>query len=192
MDTDALEDLLRRLERSGELSRFKLIYTCDYFQNPTGLTLSLERRRKVLELARRYSRQRRILILEDARLPRAALRGADLPSIKSFDATTNTSSWTSTFSKPLAPGLKTGYGILPRELVAPLLRHKGNHDFGSNNLTQHLLDRLLSSGRLRRHVCRLREVYRRKRDALLEALEEEFRDPPQSAGRGRRAGYTSG
>ena len=178
MDTDALEDLLRRLERSGELGRVKLIYTCDYYQNPTGLTLSLERRRKLLELARRYSRARRILILEDGAYRELRYEGADLPSVKSFDVRNEYVVWTSTFSKPLAPGLKTGYGILPRELVGPLLRHKGNHDFGSNNLTQHLLDRLLSSGAYDAHVLRLREVYRRKRDALLEALEEEFRDPP--------------
>ncbi len=58
LDTDALEDLLRRLERSGELGRVKLIYTCDYYQNPTGLTLSLERRRKLLELARQHTAER--------------------------------------------------------------------------------------------------------------------------------------
>ncbi len=67
-----------------------------------------------------------------------------------------------TFSKPMAPGLKTGYGIMPSELVAPLLRFKGNHDFGSSNLAQHMLDRLLANGVYERHVEQLREVYRRK------------------------------
>ena len=178
MDTDALEELLSRLERSGELGRVKLIYTCDYYQNPTGLTLSLERRRKLVDLARRYSQSRRILILEDGAYRELRYEGADLPSVKSFDPRNEYVIWTSTFSKPLAPGLKTGYGILPRELIAPLLRHKGNHDFGSNNLTQHLLDRLLTSGAYDAHVARLRTVYRRKRDALLEGLEEEFREAP--------------
>ncbi len=58
------------------------------------------------------------------------------------------------------------------------MRHKGNHDFGSNNLTQHLLDRLLANGAYDAHVARLRNVYRGKRDALLEALEAEFRTVP--------------
>ena len=114
MDADALESLLRRLERSGELGRVKLIYTCDYYQNPTGLTLSLERRRRLLELARRYSRTRRILILEDGAYRELRYEGDDLPSIKSFDVHNEYVVWTSTFSKPLAPGLKTGYGIVPR------------------------------------------------------------------------------
>ncbi len=178
MDADALEALLRRLDRTGELARVRLIYTCDCYQNPTGLTLSLERRRRLLELARRYSRTRRILILEDGAYRELRYEGEDIPSIKSFDIHNEYVVWTSTFSKPLAPGLKTGYGIVPHELVGPLLRHKGNHDFGSNNLTQHLLDRLLANGVYDAHVARLREVYRGKRDALLGALEEEFRSAP--------------
>jgi 2-aminoadipate transaminase len=79
-----------------------------------------------------------------------------------------------TFSKPCAPGLKTGYGLLPRGLMEALLRLKGNHDFGSNNLTQHLLDRLLETGAYDRHVGELCDVYRRKRDTLLAALAEAF------------------
>ena len=179
MDVDALEALLRRLERSGELGRVKLIYTCDYYQNPTGLTLAPERRRRLLELARKFSRERRILILEDGAYRELRYEGADLPSVKSFDANNEYVVWTGTFSKPCAPGLKTGYGIVPRELVGPLLRHKGNHDFGSNNLTQHLLDRLLANGAYDAHVARLRQVYRAKRDVLLEALAEEFHDEPE-------------
>lgn len=178
LDVDALESLLRRLERSGELPRVKLIYTCDYYQNPTGLTLSRERRPRLLELARRYSRTKRILILEDAAYRELRYEGDDLPSVKSFDRRNEYVIWTSTFSKPCAPGLKTGYGVLPHELVAPLLRLKGDHDFGSNNLTQHLLDRLLDNGAYDAHAARLRDVYRAKRDALLAALADEFRDAP--------------
>jgi 2-aminoadipate transaminase len=143
------------------------------------LTLSLSRRQKLLELARRYSRSQRILILEDAAYRELRYEGADLPSVKSFDPGNEYVAWTSTFSKPCAPGLKTGYGILPRELVGPVLRVKGNHDFGSNNLAQHILERLLASGAYDAHVVELRDVYRRKRDALLRALEAEFRDVPQ-------------
>jgi 2-aminoadipate transaminase len=176
MDTDGLEGLLMRLEESGELPRVKLIYTVDYFQNPTGLTLSLARRRHMLELARRFSKARRILILEDAAYRELRFAGVDFPSIKSFDRTNEYVILALTFSKPLAPGLKTGYGVLPRDLVVPLLRFKGNHDFGSSNLNQFILDRLLGSSSYGRHVQHLREVYRSKRDTLLSALAEEF--PP--------------
>jgi 2-aminoadipate transaminase len=178
MDTDALEEVLQRLERTGDLARLKLIYTVDYFQNPTGLTLSVPRRRRLVELARRYSRRHRILILEDAAYRELRFEGLDLPSIKSFDLRNEHVITTSTFSKPCAPGLKTGYGLLPRDLVAPVLRLKGAHDFGSNNLAQHLIDHLLKAGAYHRHVSVLTGVYRAKRDAMLAALEREFGDWP--------------
>jgi len=76
----------------------------------------------------------------------------------------------------MAPGLKSGYGVFPPDLVGPLLRFKGNHDFGSSNFNQHILDRLMSSGAYDRHVAKLRDVYRTKRDTLVAALAEEF--PP--------------
>jgi 2-aminoadipate transaminase len=179
MNTDALEELLVRLDRQGELDQLRMIYVCDYFQNPSGLTLSLPRRRHLLELAKRFSRRRRIFVLEDAAYRELRYGGPDIPSIKSFDSTNSQVILAMTFSKPCAPGLKTGYGFLPHELVNPLLRLKGNHDFGSNNLTQHLLDRLLATGAYDRHVTTLRNVYRAKRDALLEALTHEFRSWPE-------------
>jgi 2-aminoadipate transaminase len=147
----------------------------DYFQNPSGLTLSEPRRRHLMELVRRYSKRQRILILEDAAYRELRYEGADLPSIKSFDRDNSHVILAMTFSKPLAPGLKTGYGILPSDLVDPVLRFKGNHDFGSNNLTQHLLDRLLENGAYDRHVAVLRDVYRDKCDTMLTALAEAFR-----------------
>jgi 2-aminoadipate transaminase len=179
MNTAALEELLVRLDRTGEIDRLRLIYVCDYFQNPSGLTLSLSRRRHLLDLVRRYSRQRRIFILEDAAYRELRYDGADLPSIKSFDRDNSHVILAMTFSKSCSPGLKTGYGFLPRELVGPFLRLKGNHDFGSNNFTQHLLDRLLGTGAYDRHVCELHRVYRLKRDALLEALAREFKAWPE-------------
>jgi 2-aminoadipate transaminase len=171
---DALEQILDRLEYDCQLERVKMIYTCDYFQNPSGLTLSRERRGPLVELARRYSRKQRILILEDAAYRELRYEGEDLPSVKRFDPDNRHVIQAMTFSKPCAPGLKTGYGVLPRDLVAPLLRLKGNHDFGSNNFTQHLLDRLLETGAYARHAGELRNVYRRKRDVLLQALAAEF------------------
>lgn len=174
MQTDALEELLTDLEKAGELPKVKLIYTVDYFQNPTGLTLSLPRRKHLLELTRRFSKVNRILILEDAAYRELRFAGDDILSVKSFDRDNQHVILGMTFSKPLSPGLKTGYAVLPNDLMGPLLRFKGNHDFGSSNLNQHLLDRLLANGAYQKHAERLRDVYRSKRDTLLEAMKREF------------------
>lgn len=176
MRIDLLESLLTRLEQAGDLPRVKLIYTVDYYQNPTGLTLSLERRQQMLSLARRFSKSQRIIILEDAAYRELRFAGTDIPSIKSFDRTNENVILAMTFSKPMAPGLKSGYGVFPRDLVGPLLRFKGNHDFGSSNFNQHILDRLMTDGIYDRHVAKLRDVYRAKRDTMVAALAEEF--PP--------------
>jgi 2-aminoadipate transaminase len=179
MNVEALDDLLGRLDRSGELDRMKLIYTVDYFQNPTGLTLAADRRPRLVETARRFSRRHRILILEDAAYRELRYDGPDLPSLKRFDPGNSFVAYTSTFSKSCAPGLKTGYAIVPRDLVAPLCNLKGNHDFGSTNLAQHVVSELMATGAYHRHVARLRTVYQSKRDALLRSLTVEFADWPE-------------
>ena len=102
MDLLALEDLLETLDRAGELPRVKLVYSVDYFQNPTGLTLAEDRRPRLVELARRFSRSQRILVLEDAAYRELRYQGDDLPSVKRFDETNEYVVYTSTFSKPCA------------------------------------------------------------------------------------------
>ena len=174
MNTDALEQLLERLARTGEIARVKLIYTVDYFQNPTGLTLSADRRKKLVELARRFSTAHRILVLEDAAYRELRYTGDDLPSVKRFDATNEFVVYTSTFSKPLSPGLKTGYALMPRDVMGPLLHLKSSHDFGSTNLAQYVVDRLMATREYHRHVEKLRAMYREKRDAMLAALKTAF------------------
>jgi len=175
---DALEACLESLKQRGELSRVKVIYTVDYFQNPTGLTLSVERRPQLVELARRFSTGHRILILEDAAYRELRYSGPDLPSVKRFDPDNEFVVYTSTFSKPCAPGLKTGYAILPRDVRESVLHLKGSHDFGSTNLSQHIAARLMESGAYSRHVTLLQGVYRAKRDLMLAAFDKEFRDVP--------------
>lgn len=179
LNTAALVDLLTKLDRAGELPRVRVIYTVDYFQNPSGLSLSVRRRQELVEIAQRFSTGHRILILEDAAYRELRYEGPDLPSIKSFDPTNDFVIWAATFSKPLAPGLKTGYGILPRGLMEPVCHIKSNHDFGSSNLAQHAIERLIASGAYDRHLVDLRRAYTIKRDAALSALEREFADWPQ-------------
>jgi len=174
MDIAALRTLLDRLDRAGELSKVRMIYTVDYFQNPTGLTLSAARRREMLDLVRSYAPRQRILILEDAAYRELRYEGDDIPSIKSLDTTNEFVVHAGTFSKPCSPGLKTGYAIMPSDLIEPMTRIKGNHDFGSNNFSQYILNDLLETGEYHEQVIRLRGVYREKRDAMLDALNEQF------------------
>lgn len=181
MDAAALETLLETLKRRGEIARVKVVYTVDYFQNPTGLSLSVDRREKLVEVVRRYSTDHRILILEDAAYRELRYDGADTPSVKRFDSSNEFVIYTGTFSKACAPGLKTGYALVPPDVKAALLHLKGSHDFGSGNLAQHIVSELLRTGVYGRHVEELRILYRKKRDVILEALEREFGDVPGAA-----------
>jgi len=178
MDLAALDALLAKLEAAGELPKVKLIYTVDYYQNPTGLSLSVDRRPKLVEIARKYSKSHRILILEDAAYRELRYDGPDLPSIKKFDPANEFVIYTSTYSKPCAPGLKTGFSVLPRGLMDPVLNLKGNHDFGSTNLAQHLLHHMIASGAYAEHVQELQRTYRTKKEAMLQAIASEFADFP--------------
>jgi len=178
MDLDALDALLARLEAAGELPKVKLLYTVDYFQNPTGLSLSAERRPRLVEIAEKYSKNHRILILEDAAYRELRYDGPDLPSVKSFDGTNEFVIYTSTFSKPCAPGLKTGFSVLPAGLMDPVCNLKGNHDFGSTNLTQHILHHMIDTGAYAHHVEHLQSVYRVKKEAMVRAVAAEFADFP--------------
>jgi len=173
---DALESTLADLEAQGRLDRVKLIYTISEHSNPTGLSLAADRRGPLVDLARRWSKRQRIFLLEDAAYRGLAFGAAEPPSVWGHDAGAGgeTVILARTFSKTYAPGLRTGFGVLPEALVGPVLALKGNHDFGSPNLNQLLIDRALADGSYRAQVGRLVHAYRRKRDVLLAALDEHF------------------
>jgi 2-aminoadipate transaminase len=173
---DSLEATLARLEAEGVLDRVKLIYTVSEHSNPTGISLAAERRKPLVALARKWSKQGWIYILEDSAYRGLTFDGEEAPSVWSADSEGETVILARTFSKTFSPGLKTGYGILPASLLDPVLRLKGNHDFGSANFSQVLLERLIDRGGYQRHVARLVERYRRKRDVMLESLQESFRE----------------
>jgi len=176
MRTDLLEERLEQLEREGLLPRVKLIYVVSYFQNPTGLTLSAERRPELVRIAQRFSRDHRILVLEDAAYRELCYEGAVPPSVKRHDPANEWVVLAQTFSKPFSPGLKTGIGFLPDELVEPLDQQKGNHDFGSANFNQHLLAHAMASGRYAQQVQALVRQYRTKLTAMLDGLEAALGD----------------
>ncbi len=171
MRIDDLEQTLERLEFEGQLDRVKLIYTIPEHANPTGVSLAGARRRPLLEVARKWSKKQRIFVLEDAAYRGLGFDGKELPSIMSLDGDGDTVILAGTFSKTLSPGLKTGYGVLPEALVEPVVSLKGNHDFGSANFNQRLLEQMIGDGSYERHVRGLIEIYRRKCGAFLGALD---------------------
>jgi 2-aminoadipate transaminase len=169
---DRLESTLASLERLGELQRVKMIYTIPEHANPTGISLAADRRQPLLEIARKWSKNHRIFVLEDAAYRSLTFGAAEPPSLWSLDTEDDTVILARTFSKTLSPGLKTGYGILPSDLLSPILTLKANHDFGSSNLNQCLIERILSDGSYERHVAQLRKIYREKCEVFLRALDD--------------------
>lgn len=176
MCPQALDERLAHLKQSGKIDRVKLIYLVSYYDNPSGRCLSEERRGPILDVARKWSEDHRILVLEDAAYRELHYDGPTLPSVWSHDQTRDTVIYTQTFSKSFAPGLRVGYGVVPKDLVRPLCDRKGNEDFGSANFNQHLLANVLESGLYESHVKEVCEAYRAKRDVMLAAADTCFSD----------------
>ena len=161
MRTDVLEALLAR-------QRPRLIYTLPTFQNPSGCVLSLPRRRHLLELAWRHQ----VPILEDDPYSDLRYEGEALPSLKALDPYGHVIHLSS-FSKVLFPGLRLGWIAAPRPLVRQLALVKQTVDLHSGTLGQWIVEGFLSGGLFAKHLETTRAAYRRRRDVLLAALEEE-------------------
>ncbi|HEX4148586.1 MAG TPA: PLP-dependent aminotransferase family protein, partial [Pirellulales bacterium] len=170
--SEAVEEVLRSFQRQQQLHRVKAIYVVSYYDNPSGSTLSLERRRQLVEIAKRWSKEHRIYVIEDAAYRELRLEGPALPSLLAADPEGNTVIHTQTFSKSFSPGVRVGWTVLPEVLVGPVCEQKGNLDFGSPNFTQHVMAAALEQGLVADQIERLRAAYRIKRDAMLEALDE--------------------
>jgi 2-aminoadipate transaminase len=178
MQMDALEAALEQIERDGQLDRVKLIYLVSYYENPSGISLSDERRRQAVEIARRWSKRQRIYILEDAAYRELRYDGPEHRSVWSYDTAREQVILAQTFSKTFSPGLRIGCGVLPEELVTPVCDRKGNEDFGSANFNQNLLARIMQHGLYATHVEQVRHGYRIKRDSMIAAADRYFSDIP--------------
>ena len=176
MQPAALDAALEQIAERQELHRVKLIYVVSYYDNPSGVCVSTERRQQIVEIANKWSREHRILVLEDAAYRELQYDGEVHPSVWSFDETRESVIYTQTFSKTFSPGIRVGFGVLPKELVGPICDRKGNEDFGSANFNQHLVANALSTGRYHEHLQKVRQGYQLKRDAMLAAAEEYFSD----------------
>jgi 2-aminoadipate transaminase len=179
LDLAHLDAVLRTLKKSDDLRRVKALYLVSYFQNPTGLTTSFGKKAGALRLLRKYERAagHPIYLLEDGAYRELRFHGRDVKSALAVKGHADRVIYAGTYSKPFATGSRVGFGILPEPVFTAVLRIKGNHDFGTSNLLQHLLARALASGRYRRHLGELRKRYARKAQVMREAIVAAF--PPQ-------------
>lgn len=160
---EALEECLERLRREGRQA--KLLYTMANFQNPSGVTMSVERRRGVVELCRRHD----VLIVEDDPYGDIRFEGEGLPSFFAL-AEGEGAVRIGTFSKTLATGLRLGWVMAGQPIIDALLRMR--FDLGTSPWVQRVVTEYASSGLLAEHVGEVVAIYRRKRDAMLAALDE--------------------
>ena len=177
VDLAHLESVLERLKKSGELRRVKALYLVTYFQNPTGATTTLAKKRAALKLLKKHERAagHPIYLLEDAAYRELRFdHGADMPTALTLPGAKERVIYAGTYSKPFATGVRVGFGILPEPLFTAVLRIKGNHDFGTANLLQHLLARALASGAYDRQVAVARKNYARKAAVMRRAMEKHF------------------
>jgi 2-aminoadipate transaminase len=169
---DALETALRQLEATGEIARVKAVYLTSYFDNPTSISINAERRPAIVATIKRHSAAGQIFILEDTAYRELRYTGDEVPSLRACDEEGDTVVCTGTFSKSFSPGIRVGWGVLPRAILEPALAAKGNINFGSANFNQHLLAKVFELGHYQPHVERLQQVYRGKLAAMLAAADE--------------------
>jgi 2-aminoadipate transaminase len=165
MRIDVLEAELDRLDREGRVPKF--IYTIPSFQNPAGVTLSLERRHALVRLAR----ERELLVLEDNPYGLLRYEGEPLPTLRALDGGEYVI-YLGTFSKILSPGLRVGWTVAPRPVLEKLNLGKQAADLCSAPFSQHFVCAYFAARDWRAYVRGLVEIYRRRRDTLLDALAE--------------------
>jgi len=168
---DLLEEALDALATEGRSPKF--IYTIPNFQNPAGVTLSLPRRKRLVEVAR----ERELLILEDNPYGLLRFEGTPLPTLRSLDGGEFVISL-GTFSKILSPGLRLGWAVAPHPVLAKMNIGKAASDLNSSSLTQLFVATFFRDGDWRGYLAKQCDLYRRRRDVMLEALEEHF--PPEA------------
>lgn len=167
MDVDALAKRIKQ-------TRPKLIYVNPTFQNPTGVTMGLERRRQLARIAAEYE----VIVLEDNPYGELRYSGQNLPAIKSFAG----GEWVmlaGTISKIIAPGLRVGWAVASEEIIDKITTVKQMSDVLTNSLTQRAVYQYVTSFNLDEHIQEIAGKYRLQRDIMLETMRQAF--PPDVA-----------
>jgi 2-aminoadipate transaminase len=171
MRVDLLEETLARLDREGR--RPKFIYTVPSFQNPAGMTMSAPRRKRLVEVAH----ERELLVLEDNPYGLLRYEGDPPTPLLSLDGGIYVM-YLGTFSKILSPGIRLGWVVAPPPVLEKINLGKQAADLCTSTLSQLMVQAYFAEGNWRDYVESLTEIYRARRDTMLDALADHF--PPQA------------
>ncbi len=163
IDTEALEETLKVHKN------VKVLYTISTFQNPSGITISLEKRKKILELADKYD----FLIYEDNPYGELRFEGEEIPTLKSMDKSGRVIYFGS-FSKILAPGMRLGFVSAPAPLLERMIICKQTEDVHTNVLSQMIAYEFVSRYSIDEHIKKLREAYGKKCKYMMDAMDKYF------------------
>ncbi len=161
MNIEALEKAVKNTPNA------KFIYTIPNFQNPGGTTLSLEKRRKMYEIAK----ENNLVILEDNPYGNLRVEGEDVPSIKSMD-TDGIVVYAGSFSKILAPGIRVAYAVVPKKMAGAFTIGKQVSDVHSGVLNQMIVSRWFDEYDVDVHIENIRQIYRRKLNLMCDSLDK--------------------
>jgi len=167
MKTEVLEEKLKEIYSSGK--RVKFVYTVPTAQNPSGVTMSIERRKHLLELAEKYD----FLVIEDDPYSHFLFEPIPFKHLKAMDREGRVI-YISTISKILSPGLRIGWIVAENELISIFERAKQSMDLHTPTLNQFIVAEALRRDIIDRHLPRIKELYRMKKNVMLQALEEYF------------------
>ncbi|MGE4283986.1 MAG: PLP-dependent aminotransferase family protein [Clostridia bacterium] len=165
MNIEQLEEILK------DNDRIKLIYTIPTFQNPSGITMSLEKRKKLLEIAERYN----LYIIEDNPYGELRFKGQDVATIKSMDVNGRVI-YVGSFSKILSPGLRLGWVIAPSKIIEKIVVLKQVNDVHTNIFAQVLATEYINKYDMDEHIQKSRNLYGKRCGLMLECMDKYFPD----------------
>ena len=165
MNIEQLENVIKNSQNP------RFIYTIPNFQNPSGATMSLEKRKAVYALAKKYG----LLILEDNPYGDLRVTGEDVPSIKSLDED-GIVIYAGSFSKLLSPGIRVGYICAPAQIAAKMTVGKQAADVHTPVFSQMLVDKWMEQYDLEAHIEKIRAIYRRKLNLMCDLIDSELGD----------------
>lgn len=163
MIMEELEDILKNNDR------VRFIYVIPDFQNPSGRTWSIERRKRLIELANEYN----IAIVEDNPYGELRFEGEYYPSVKHYD-TEGRVIFLGTFSKIFCPGLRLGWVYAEKEVLNKYVLAKQGSDLQSSTISQMQIAKFLEEYDIEKHIEKLKEVYKNRRDIMINTMKEEF------------------
>lgn len=162
-------DMVELEEKLRTTPNVRFIYTIPNFQNPAGVTMSLEKRKKLYELAKKYS----VLILEDNPYGDLRVAGEDVPTIKSMDED-GLVIYSGSFSKILSPGIRVGFAIAPSEIISKLTVCKQTSDVHTTMLCQLIVNEWMNHYDMDGHIAKIRDIYRGKLNLMCSLIDSEM------------------